>query len=186
MVVRLPGACRIRSTEPGDVDSNPSGAVYHGSREGGWGVGLSRVGKVKDRVAKRKTDNTFVQNILEVQVLKLLRRSIEAIRLTRVPFSFYLYTRALTEVYVLNISKVRGEKAKESDRLLIRLPIGCECHRDLRLAISSVSCKQCRKRAGSQLAVEVVNKRSTGQLPSLASLPLLPRFNLEGIDVLTW
>lgn len=66
-VVRLPGACRIRSIEPGDADSNPSGAVYHGSCEGGKGVDASRdVGKASDRAAKRQADNNCVEIIFEV------------------------------------------------------------------------------------------------------------------------
>ena len=38
IVVRFPGAGRIRRTSPGLADSKPFGAVYHGSLEGGRSV----------------------------------------------------------------------------------------------------------------------------------------------------
>ena len=65
----------MRSIEPGEADSNPFGAVYQGSCEGGSGVEVSRVGKVEDGVVKRKTNSSCVKNILKVQIVRLLRRS---------------------------------------------------------------------------------------------------------------
>lgn len=70
MVVKFPGALRMRSIEPGEVDSNPLGAEYHGSCEGGRGVEVSRVGKARDNVANRDTDTSRVKNIFSSRGLR--------------------------------------------------------------------------------------------------------------------
>lgn len=55
----------MRSIAPGDADSNPAGAVYHGSLEGGKGAGVSFVGRARDDAATMLKDNKRVQFIFD-------------------------------------------------------------------------------------------------------------------------
>ena len=50
-MVKLPGATRTRSIVPGDAVPQPSGAVYHGSSDGGIGVDEMLVGSARATVA---------------------------------------------------------------------------------------------------------------------------------------
>jgi hypothetical protein len=117
----------MRSIEPGDADSNPFGAVYHGSCEGGRGVDASRVGKARDRVAKRQLDNNCVENIFEVLVSKPLNQN-ESIRLTGTLYYFAYILIPLIEIGIGSHCQREVEDAARSPRLPFRAAHTSDVH----------------------------------------------------------
>lgn len=65
IVVKFPGAVRIRRMVPGDLDSKSLGAVYQGSWEGGSGAEESVVGKPDERAEKPVKASKSSENMFE-------------------------------------------------------------------------------------------------------------------------